>query len=546
MTVDVKVVKADVLVIGCGLAGLCAAIEAARYGASVVIASKAPPGYGSCTLYSGGAFRAAFGNYTPERHFIETLLHGHLLNDQEMVRTMVMEAPKLVAGLREYGVELSIAEGGAYARGKPPAGGEAIVAPLLDRAEEMGVRVLDRAVALDLLSTGEGVHGCLFYSIRDGRLVKVLSGAVVLATGGYAGLYARSDNPRGIVGDGCAMALRAGARLIDMEFVQFFPLGLAEPGKPVWLVPFTRGRLVNRLGEDVLKRYGLREGLEELAVKRRDLLSRVMWLEVSEGRGFDGSLMLVLEEEGGGEGAAETVLSRIASGVARVLGLGDRIRVAPLAHFTMGGVRTTTWCHAGLAGLFACGEVVGGVHGANRLGGNALTEAVVFGTRAGEAAAIHSRHAEPGDAPEVVEDWARRLRGLASGRESPRRVRAEVSRLMWEKCGVVREGRGLRDLLSRLRELEAACEELGARGPRGVVEAVEASNAVLVAAAVALSALARRESRGAHYRLDCPRRDDSAWLRRVVVSMERGRLRVSYEPVELKYIEPGHITVPGR
>lgn len=537
-----RTVKADVLVIGAGLAGLRAAVEAARSGASVVLASKAPPGYASSSLYSGAGFRVAHGGYTVEEHFIETLVAGRFVNDQELVRVLAKEAPKRVSELRDLGVPVRYRREGAYVEGRYPTAGLSILEPLARLASELGVRVLDCVTAVELVSDGKRVCGCVFYDVRRDCLLLVAAKSTVLATGGYSQLYSRTDNPARVTGDGLALALRAGAELADMEFVQFFPLGLAEEGKPAWLFPVVLGRLVNARGEDVLAKHGLNVPLSVAAIKHRDVLSRIMWKEVASGLGVGEALVVVTE---GVERAVDDsmirVLVNIAESASKLLRVElGRVKVAPLAHFTMGGVKIASDCSTKLSGLYACGEAVAGVHGANRLGGNALTEALVFGAIAGREAAAYARTVrEPeADYDSAVREAAERVRGVRRGTVSAAELRGRLKSLMWRKCGVVRSREGLEELAGELAELRRSYENVRATSPKQVLEALELGSMVELAEAVVAAALAREESRGAHYREDYPEARDDVWLKRLVLRLEGGRLKLEAEPVELKYLKP--------
>ncbi len=525
----------DVIVVGGGAAGLRASIEAARMGARVAILSKAPIGYASSTLYAGGGFRAAFGKYSVERHFEETILGGCFINDQELVRAMVLEAPKRLLELRSFGVDLKLRDGGVYVEGPPLMTGLSLVGPLADFARKLGVQFIDGYMALDLV-VDDGVNGLIALNTRSGEIEVFQCNAIVLATGGYSQLFMRSDNPVRVTGDGCAMALRAGAKLIDMEFVQFFPLGLAEDGMPTWIFPAVQGKLVNALGEDVLEKHGIKTPLHIAAIKHRDLLSRVIWREIIEGRGVGESLIIDLSRVA--EGEVSRVLSSLASSLSIKLGIKmDKVRIAPLAHFTMGGIKVNVDCETGVPGLYACGEVVGGVHGANRLGGNALTEAVVFGARAGLSAAIFSMKRKARfNGQDLLVKYQRAIESFKRGTLDARQLKSELKRIMWYKCGVIRRGDELIDAQSSIRELRDKLNDVKATKALDLIEVFELRNMIEIAELVVRAALMRCESRGAHYRDDFVTMDNVNWLKRIVFQLIDGKLSVHLEPVILKYI----------
>ncbi|RLI33350.1 hypothetical protein DRO56_01905 [Candidatus Bathyarchaeota archaeon] len=518
--------KTDVLVIGGGAAGLRASIEAKRMGAEVVLASKAPAGYSSSTLYAGGGFRAALGGYSKEEHLEDTLLGGKLLNDRELVERMVLDAPDRLLELRRFGVEVKVRKGGVRVSDGPLTAGRGLISPLAEYAKRMGVAFVEGVMAVDII-VDDSAHGAVFFDVKRGRVFPIISKAVVLATGGYSQLFAKTDNPVRVSGDGCAMALRAGATLIDLEFTQFFPLGLAERG-PAWLFPALSGRLVNRLGEDVLMKHGINKPLSRAAIENRDLLSRAMWTEISEGRGEDGALIVDMRHGPPGN------LPPSASHLARLLNMrGPRFRVAPTAHFTMGGVKIDVDCRTTVPGLFACGEVSGGVHGANRLGGNALTEAIVFGSIAGREAAkwAEARRLSTPDDSQIkgVEEFISKVK---DGKRSINELRGKLKREMWAKCGVIRDGEGLKDLLAFIGEGKELVEEASAESNFDVMKALELRNMFELAEVVALSALGREESRGAHYRRDFPEERDDLWMKRIAISMINRRPSLNFLPVK--------------
>jgi len=329
-----------------------------------------------------------------------------------------------------------------------------------------------------------------------------------------------------MTGDGYAMAFRAGLKLRDMEFVQFYPLGLADRAFTRTVPPgFAEvGRVVNDLGEDLPAKYGLKD--RPLAVRSRDLLSRALFLEWAAGRRTMIDLTSVPEEELAANPFMRSFLRHL--GGRRVL------EVLPACHHFMGGLLVDPRCRTGLQGLFACGEVVGGIHGANRLGGNALSDCLVFGAIAGREAAAFAREAElvadEEPAGEMLERARQGVEDAPARTGEPAELMAAVRELMWARVGIVRDREGLEEALEGLEGLGE--RPLRARPGRELMEAFEARNALLVARLVAYAALLREESRGAHYRSDWPEaRDD--WLKSVVLEEGPGG-----EP-RASFISPG-------
>lgn len=530
---------ADVLVIGCGLAGLMASIEAARNGVNVILACKSPAGFGTCTYYSAGVFRGAFGKYSVERHFIETIYHGWFLNDQELVRHLVVEAPKKIMMLQNYGIDIKIGDGRAYVEDKFPSAGSSLIKPLINYAQKIGVKILDRHIALDLIKIDDAVCGCIFYNIKENDISVIYSKSVVLATGGYSGIYLRTDNPTSIVGDGCVIALRAGADLSDMEFVQYFPLCLSEKNKSTWLFPIISGKLVNKLGEDVVKKYNIKS-LHDAAVKQRDLLSRIIMQEIRKGNGIDDALILEYDVLSMNDDIKKSALDKLGVSLVKLLGfpMSGRVKVAPSAHFTMGGIKINPDCSTNISGLYACGEVTSGVHGANRLGGNALTEAVVFGVLAGKSAAEYSKTKDiyMYDSYEKIEYWKNKLKLFRYGTINVNIIRDKLRKLMWHKCGVIRVSKELRELIKELRELKDRSYDLKALKTNEIVKAIETINMITIGEVIALSALERKESRGAHYRDDHPYKDDKNWIKRITVKLENNNIKLYYVNVKFRYL----------
>ena len=518
-----KLLSTDVLVIGAGLAGLRAALEIARSGLEATVISKGLPGFANCTYLSGGVLNAPRDREAVEKHVELTVRVGRFLNDRVLVRVMAEQAFERVRELAELGLEVELRRDRAYALGQGPG----LARGILRAAEGAGAKLVGRLVAVDLLADAGRALGLLAYDYGRDEFLAIFAKAVVLATGGAGAIYARSTNPKHMTGDGYAMAFRAGLSLRDMEFVQFYPLGLAR-------LAFTRlvppgfaevGRLVNELGEDIAAKYGLTD--RPLAVRSRDLLSRALYLEELSGHRTLIDLTGVPDEK-----LASNPFMRSFMAYAREQRL---LEVRPACHHFMGGLLVDERCRTGLEGLLACGEVVGGVHGANRLGGNALTDCLVFGAIAGEEAVRLARGAElTADeklAREALERVRQEIEEAPAKTGEPGELMAKVRSLMWERVGIVRDREGLE---SALEELASLSEQIiRARRGRELVEAFEARNALTVARLVATAALTREESRGAHYRSDWPETREE-WLKSVVLRADGERVRISYLEPERK------------
>ena len=521
----------DVLVIGNGAAGLRAAIAAREAGADVLVISKSPPGLGTCTLLSGGALGAALGGLPQEEHLARTLESGRGINQLDLVETFVSEAPQRIKELAAWGMNMSISSGYAMAQGAPPAFGREIIRTLLDQARRTGVRFLSPLVACTLVADGAWGAGTLAYDSNRGLWIGFASKAVVLASGGAGALYLRHDNPQRITGDGYALALNAGAKLRDMEFVQFYALAAAEPGRPPVLVHpgvADRGILTNDHGENLLGKYHIHE--RPAGAKARDRLAQALFREI-DGQGQN--VYLDLTRAAVKDLSHDYLNSANWNYLDRTFRTKERpLRVAPVAHFMMGGIRITPGCDTGIPGVFAAGEVVGGLHGANRLGGNALSECIVFGARAGRSAASWAGNTNaPVDASRFV-----RLEALIPdfkpSSKAPSRAREfkqTLRQILWEKGGIFRERAGLTEGLRRLGELQ---EEVLAfapgRSPLEVSRALDLRQGLLTARVIFEAALRREETRGAHSRTDFPQQDEK-WKGSQIASLTaEGHLHWSF------------------
>jgi len=513
----------DVLVIGSGAAGLRAAAAARQAGAHVLIVSRGSPGKASATVLSGGVFAGSRDDESTAGHLQRTLQAGRGLNQRALAEVLVEEAPALLRELVDWGFEGGFHNGYLFSGGRAPIWGENIIRCLVDRNLALGSE-FQSGLAVTDIRVAEGVGLATGYATATGRRQFIGARAIVLATGGAGGLYARHDNPRGIVGEGYALALRAGALLQDMEFVQFYPLGLAEPGLPRYMVPprlGDYGRLYNDAGEDIYEKYGIAE--RPAAEKARDRLSQALFKEIyREARVVWLDLSGVSEARWMSDPLSASTLGTIGKRCGACL---RPLRVAPMAHHTMGGVVIDGRGATSVPGLFAAGEVAGGLHGANRMGGNALTETLVFGKRAGEAAAEWAgAHAEIAikEAGKFSQTTAAQGPAAAGAASNVSALWLRLGNTLWEDGGIIRSRAGLQRALHAVaaieEELQASAGRTAAsRSARGMhLEAGLAASRLILQAA-----LRRTESRGAHFREDFPATDDSRWLGHLRVRLSK-------------------------
>jgi succinate dehydrogenase/fumarate reductase flavoprotein subunit len=499
----VKEFTTDVLVIGSGGAGLRAAIEAEARGADVIIVSKSPTGMKTASVVTNGWFRAAVGGVTKEEHYNATMAGGKDINDTALVKVMVEEGPSRIMELEKYGMALQTHNGMISCGDNPNSRGLGFILPMVNYLKERGVKLVENCLITKLLKVDGKVVGAV--GLQDEPVV-FKAKAVVLAAGGSGGLYTRTDVPISMTGDGYALAYEAGAVLRDMEFIQFLPVGLAEPGQP--LIPVygpvvEEGRIINVDGEDLVAKHNITA--RPLALMSRDLLSRALMREVAEGKGVDGAALIdateVIKEHG-----MELFRNQGHRNVMEAVKVAERpIKVAPLCHFVMAGVRMTPDGETNVSGLYVAGEVAGGVHGANRIGGNAMTDIIVFGARAGAAATSYAEGASITDVsadPEIKRIQAKR------GESEPEDLHGMLRELMWTHVGVVRGGETLNEALNMLAVLGEETDSSKGADTAAVKRLLEAEMAIMASVLTTKAALARKESRGTHFRLDYPESSD--------------------------------------
>ncbi len=508
----------DLIVVGSGIAGLYAALQAREAGASVLVVTKGGIDEAS-TRYAQGGIAAAVGpDDSPEDHLRDTIEAGAGLVDEEAARILCFEAADRVADLVRYGVhfdssngEVALGREAAHSRSRIlHARGDATGLEIelsLSSLARREITILEHTLANRILVDGGAVAGVEVFA--SGRHRTFLAPTVVLATGGAGQMYRTTTNPVVSTGDGVALAYECGAEVMDMEFTQFHPTALVLPGRPVFLISeAVRGEgalLFNARGERFMPKYDA----ERAELAPRDVVARAALREMLE-TGADHVLLDVTSHEAG------WLAARFPQIYARCQESGldmahDRIPVSPAAHYTMGGVRTNTWGETTVRGLFTVGEAAcTGVHGANRLASNSLLETVVFAHRAVERLLRPPSPLPPPPAPTVDP--------CVLGEPEPdggAPATAAVKELMWREVGIVRTGDGLARAASTLRRWAASIPE-----PRDR-EGYELRSIVTCARLASEAALLRQESRGAHYRTDHPAPSE-AWRRHIVFRKPEG------------------------
>ena len=530
MTSNYETHEHDVLIIGAGGAGLRAAIEALAHGASVGVVCKSLLGKAHTVMAEGGV-AAAMGNVDPkdnwQTHFRDTMRGGKMLNNYRMAQLHAMEAPDRIRELEQWGALFDRT-------------GLEMIRTLQDRGVQMGFDVYMECTVTRLLKEGDRIAGAFAYWRESGRFVVFKAKAVVIATGGIGKAWKITSNSWECTGDGMSLAYQAGAELMDMECVQFHPTGMVWPPgvRGILVTEAVRGEggiLRNKNGERFMERYDPKR----LELSTRDVVARSIYTEVREGRGSEhGGAYLDISHK-----PAEYVKRKLPSMYHQFKELADvditkgPMEVGPTCHYVMGGIKVDAeTTETAVPGLFAAGEAAVGMHGANRLGGNSLSDLLVFGRRAGMAAAAHAKKVGMPDVDAAQLTVAERdaLSPFEShGGENPYTIHQDLQDMMQSLVGIFRNEEDLNKALVELDKLKERAKHTKVEGSRlfnpGWHLALDLRCMLDVAEAVTQSALARKESRGAHSRIDYPNYDP-AWEKKhnVIVKKDGGVTRYEW------------------
>jgi fumarate reductase (CoM/CoB) subunit A len=519
--------RKEVIVIGGGCAGIIAALEAEKNGASVMLISRGAIGIGTNSALSNGIFAGPTPQTAPEEYIRRTLQAGKGLNRESLVNLMAKEAPQAFSLLRSLGLELEEITGRYIVRPSRPdvIPGLTLMKVLAARIKESsGIEVVRDFYITEILKNEEKVYGVKGFD-KTGEESIAEASAVVLATGGAGAIYLRNDNQKTIMGQGYFLAAKAGLDLWDMEFIQFFPLVVAEPGLPPQAVfsPHPKeAKIINDDGEDVLQKHEI-DDLNEAIKTGRDELSAALFEE-----GLERPVYIDYRKvpSSAWEKHPLSLLRRIHFDFQN-----KPLAVSPAAHFFMGGVRTDEDGQTSLPGLFACGEVVWGLHGANRMAGNALTETVVFGKTAGRNVAHYALIHRPSTQypKRVLKDFSRHI---FSSKETLPHIRKQIREVAWKCAGVVRSREGMKEGSTKLTEIERELEGIIPQTISGRKLKYDLTSAAFVLKAILTASLSREETRGAFYREDFPQQNDFNWKRNscLVYNTKEENFSIKYFP----------------
>ena len=564
----------DAVIVGAGIAGLTAALKTAET-CSVAVVSKVYASRSHSGAAQGG-IAASLGNEEEDKwewHMFDTVKGSDYLADQDMVEILARQAPNAIIELEHLGVPFSRNKDGKIEQrffgghtrnfGEAPIKracyasdrtGRVIMDTLFDHCLVRGVKIYEEVFITSLLMSSHCCCGVGGYAIATGEPMIFHSKVVMLATGGCGRVFETTSNAFASTGDGLSLALDSGVPLEDMEFVQFHPTGIYGLGILVSEAARAEGGVLrNNSGERFMDRYA--PTIKDLAP--RDIISQAILTEIREGRGIGGRDYVHLDLTGLGEQRLEEKLSEVTSFVKTYLGINPSespIPVAPTCHYMMGGIPTdsegrvlTDGKNTIIPGLYAAGECACvSVHGANRLGTNSLIDLVVFGKRAGVNIIKYVKENSLVPLPSDIEATVAKQSDHmleSHGEERCPKIREEMQKVMTDRCSVFRDRRRLEQALNEIHELRSRYKELGLTNKKRsfnyeLEEALELGNMLKISEVIVLSALQREESRGAHYRVDFPARNDESWLKHTLVFQTSEGFEFRYKPVTVTQFQP--------
>lgn len=540
--INQKYYCSDVLIIGSGLAGLRAAEAAAREGASVIVVSKgvaASPGIMGFNV-------AINAEDSKEAHYNDILRNGWFINNKKLARILAEDSVHEVSNLEGLGLKFDKKKDGCYDAFQPLGStyprlihhkaltGLKGIALIGKDCRKMGVAFEKRIMITQLLRHNDRIIGASGINLRDGEFVSYLAKAVVLTAGGCGAIYPVTTYPKDIVGDGYAMAYRAGVELVDMEFLQHEPCCFVYPGSikghPIATTVMKEGAILRNVnGERFMLKYG-----EQAENVRKDELARAIAKEIADGHGtehkgvyLDATMlprdMVVINHSIFYDPALKAGVDL----------MKEPAEVAPAAHTLMGGVKIDEFCKSSVDGLFAAGEVAGGVHGANRIGGASGAETLTFGARVGKYAALSALATTAFPSEKTIEKLIEKEKKNYSARREKKQGAADsaeiynkIQTVMSENVGIIKSRKGLNKACEELTELESRLGDLTIKGFKQSIDLYKFENMIITGKMLAAASLARTESRGVHFRSDFPSRQAKKWMKNIVIKKTEGEMNL--------------------
>lgn len=550
-----KNIKTDILVIGAGGAGIRAAIEAKKSGLNTILLGKEVLGCAHTGMAMGGMNAAMVKPATPEFHAQITIEGGYFINNYKMVKVFAEEMPARIYDLESYGVIYDRLESGDFyvwagPKQKYPLNvcvgdytGREMMQGLVDEARKLNIKYTDEFFVSKLLKKDNCVVGAVGINIKTGEFVVFHAKAVILASGGAGRMYRVTTNAASNTGDGYAMALEVGAELVDMEMVQFHPTGMAYPPSSLGVLVTEKvrahgGLLRNNKGERFMSKYFPKE----MEMAKRDEVSRSIFQEVAAGGGTKHHAVYLHVDHW----PKEKILEHIPDVYEQYKNAGvdiskEPMEIYPSMHHMMGGIKINEWGKTNILGLYAAGEVAGGVHGANRLGGNSIAEGQVFGRRAGISAAKYAKKTKLSSLPtNLIKNEEQRIMSFISRKNGvpPHEVEDKLKQVMWDKVGIFRDEKRLASAKKDIQALKKIALKMKTRTKikernRDLQDSLEIENMLLTAESVIEAALIRKESRGAHSRIDYPEMVEE-WEKNILIKKVGNELVTKIVPIITK------------